>query len=184
LLRQQVVVSATGSSIRESQVGASVSVLSRQQLDALNVPDVLDALSLLPGVQAVQESQRGSVASIFIRGGQYNFNKILVDGIPVNDIGGVFDFSNLATSGVDEVEVFRGPDSILYGSDALAGVVSITTRRGSTSTPLFTYSADGGNFETYRQEALSGSFRVPGVAIHLPRRRPVYARWEGAAGGR
>lgn len=159
VLKQQVVVSATGSPVPESQVGASVDVLTRQELEALSKLDVLDALRLVPGVQVVQESQRGSVASVFIRGGNGgndNFNKILLDGIPVNDIGGGFDFSNLATSGVDELEVFRGPDSILYGSDALAGVISITTRRGSTPTPQFTYSADGGNFETYRQEASVG----------------------------
>jgi vitamin B12 transporter len=152
LLKQHVVISATGSSVPESQVGASVSVLTRQDLNALNKLDVLDALRFVPGVQVVQESQRGSVASIFIRGGNYNFDKVLLDGVAVNDIGGEFDFSNLSTSGVDEVEIFRGPDSILYGSDALAGVISITTRKGSTPTPQFTYSADAGNFETYRQE--------------------------------
>jgi vitamin B12 transporter len=155
-LKQRVVVSATGSSIPESQVGASVSVLSRHELDALGKLDVLDTLRLVPGLEVVQESQRGSLASIFIRGGNDDFNKVLVDGIPVNDIGGAFDFSNLSTSGVDQVEVFRGPDSILYGSDALAGVISIDTRRGSTPTPQFTYSADGGNFGTYRQEASVG----------------------------
>jgi vitamin B12 transporter len=156
LLKEHVVVSATGSSLPESQVGASVSVLSGQDLHSLHKLDVLDALRFVPGVQVVQESQRGSVASVFIRGGDDTFNKVLVDGIPVNDIGGEFDFSNLSTSGVNEVEVFRGPDSILYGSDALAGVISITTRQGSTPTPQFTYSADGGNFHSYRQEASVG----------------------------
>jgi vitamin B12 transporter len=156
LFKQHVVISATGTSVPESQVGASVSVLTRRTLDALDKLDVLDALRFVPGVQVVQESQRGSIASIFIRGGDDDFNKVLLDGIPVNDIGGEFDFSNLSTSGVNEVEVFRGPDSILYGSDALAGVINITTREGSTPTPQFTYSADAGNFETYRQEVSVG----------------------------
>ncbi len=160
VLRQHVVVSATGTRVPQSEVGASVSVLSSRELDALDKPDVMDALRLVPGVEVVQQGQRGSDGSVFIQGGDYDFNKVIVDGISIDDIGGAFDFSNLATSGVGELEVFRGPDSILYGSDALAGVIDITTRQGSTSTPQFTYSADAGNFETLRQEAsLSGVFR-------------------------
>ncbi len=159
-LRQQVVVSATGQPMLQSQVGASVSVISRDQLEALNKLDVLDALRLVPGVEVVQEGQRGGITSVFVRGGNSDFNKVLIDGIPANDIGGQFDFANLATSGVDHVEVFRGPDSILYGSDALSSAINITTRRGSTSTPEFTYSADGGNFHTLRQEvSIGGAFR-------------------------
>jgi len=159
-LRQQVVVSATGQPMLQSQVGASVSVISRDQLQTLNKLDVLDALRLAPGVEVVQEGQRGGIASVFVRGGNSDFNKVLIDGIPANDIGGQFDFANLATSGVDHVEVFRGPDSILYGSDALSSAINITTRRGSTPTPKFTYSADGGNFHTLRQEvSIGGVFR-------------------------
>ncbi|MGH9444810.1 MAG: TonB-dependent receptor plug domain-containing protein, partial [Terriglobia bacterium] len=155
-LKQHMVVSATGTAVPESQVGSSVSVLGPEALDALNKLDVLDALRLLPGVEVMQEGERGSLGSVFIQGGDYDFNKVLIDGIAINDIGGVFDFSNLSTSGVDQVEVFRGPDSILYGSDALGGVINITTRRGSTPSPQFSYSADAGNFETYRQEASVG----------------------------
>ncbi|MGH9326949.1 MAG: TonB-dependent receptor [Terriglobia bacterium] len=155
-LRQQLVVSATGEATPESQVGASVSVLSRKELDALNPLAVLDALRLVPGVQVVEEGQRGGVTSLFVRGGDSDFNKVLVDGISVNDVGGAFYFSSLAASGVDHIEVFRGPDSILYGSDALASVISITTRKGSTRVPEFTYSADDGSFHTLRQEASVG----------------------------
>lgn len=160
-LRQHMVVSATGTAVPESQVASLVTVLGHQELDALNKLDVLDALRLMPGLEVAQQGERGGVGSVFIQGGDHEFNKVLIDGIAVNNIGGEFDFSNLSTSGIDEVEVFRGPDSILYGSDALAGVVSITTRHGSTPTPQFTYSADAGNFETYRQEAsLGGVFRT------------------------
>ncbi|HEX5481754.1 MAG TPA: TonB-dependent receptor plug domain-containing protein [Terriglobia bacterium] len=159
-LRQQVVVSATGTGMPQSQVGASVTVLSRQELSALHSLDVLDDLRLVPGVTAVQQGRRGGVGSVYIRGGNQNFNKVLLDGIPVNDIGGQFDFANLAASGVDQFEIFRGPNSILYGSDALAGVISISTRRGDTPQPQFAYSVDGGNFHSLRQQAsVSGVFR-------------------------
>lgn len=155
-LRQQVVVSATGEATPQSQLGASATVLSRQELKELDKPDVLDALRVVPGVQVVQQGQRGGEASIFVRGGNADFNKVLMDGVPVNEIGGQFDFSSLATSGVDHVEVFREPDSILYGSDALGSVIRMTTQHGTTETPQLTYSADGGNFHTLRQEASLG----------------------------
>ncbi|MDE3181364.1 MAG: TonB-dependent receptor plug domain-containing protein, partial [Acidobacteriota bacterium] len=160
LLRQQVVVLDTGTKLPESQVGASVSVIDHQELDALNKLDVADALRLLPGVQVVQTGERGSTTSVFVRGGNADFNKVLFDGIPANDIGGAFEFANAATSGVDSVEVLRGPNSVVYGSDALSSVISLTTPRGTTPAPEITYSTDGGNFNTLRQEAsLSGLFR-------------------------
>ena len=74
----------------------------------------------------------------------------------MNDIGGTVEFANIASAAIAQVEVLRGPNSALYGSDALAGVVSLTTARGSTPLPLFTYLADGGNFATYRQEGSAG----------------------------
>lgn len=155
-LREQTVVSDTGWTTPASQVGAPVSVIDRRELAALNKLDVLDALRLVPGVNVVQEGERGGVASIFVRGGNSDFNKVLIDGIPANEIGGVYDFSNLAASAVDEIEVFQGPNSILYGSDALASVIQVTTRQGTTPVPEITYSVDGGNFDSLRQEASIG----------------------------
>jgi len=70
----------------------------------------------------------------------------------VNDIGGGVEFANFATTGIQQIEVLREPNSALYGSDALAGVISMTTARGTTKLPLFTYAGDGGNFSTYHQE--------------------------------
>src|SRR6516225_449418 len=158
-LREQIVVSDTGTSLPESEVGSSLSVAGREQLDALNKLDVLDTLRLVPGVQVVETGQRGGTASIFVRGGSGEFNKVLIDGIPANDIGGTFEFANLSTSGVGQVETLRGPNSVLYGSDSLASVITITTRHGTTPLPEFTLFADGGNFRTHRQEAsVSGFF--------------------------
>jgi len=83
--------------------------------------------------------------------------------VPVNDIGGAVDFSNFATVGVQQIEVLREPNSALYGSDALAGVVSMTTTRGTTKLPLFTYAGDGGNFSTYHQEVTAAALRVSSI---------------------
>jgi vitamin B12 transporter len=155
-LAQQVVVSATGFAVPEAQVGASVSVIDRDQIGALNKLDVLENLRLVTGAQVVQTGQRGASTSLFIRGGESDFNKVLVDGIPVNDIGGSFDFAQLSNNGVDNLEVLRGANSVLYGSDAVSGVVNITSARGTTEVPELKYSADGGNFGTEHQDASLG----------------------------
>jgi len=117
---------------------------------------VLEALRLVPGAQIVQVGQRGGATSFFVRGGASNFNKVLIDGVPVNDIGGGFDFSGVSIAGVDRVEVLRESNSVLYGADSLAGVVAITTRRGRTRLPEFSYSVDGGNLSTMRNAVSVG----------------------------
>jgi vitamin B12 transporter len=159
-LPQQIVVSATGTAIPEAQVGASITVIDGEEIKALDRLDVSENLQQVPGAQVVQTGQRGSVLSLFIRGGESDFNKILIDGVPVNDIGGAFDFAQIANNGVDSVEVLRGANSVLYGSDALSGVVNITSARGTTPLPEMQYSVDGGNFSTFHQDvSLSGLYR-------------------------
>ena len=155
-LRQQIVVSDTGSDLPESQVGASVTVIDQSELDAFNKLDLLDVLRQVPGLAVVQTGERGGTTSVFARGGTSDFNKVLIDGIPANDIGGAFEFANLSASGANQVEVYRGANSVLYGADALGSVIQVTTRRGSSTIPEFTYSADGGNFYTLRQDASLG----------------------------
>jgi len=155
---QEVVVTATGVPTSEAQVGTSVTVLAPQ--DYQNKLDVFEPLRSVPGLQVTQTGQHGGTTALFIRGGNSNANKVLIDGVPANDIGGDFEFGNLSATSFDRIEVFRGPDSILYGSDALAGVVNLSTRRGMTPLPELTYSVDGGNFSTYRQEGtLGGAWR-------------------------
>jgi iron complex outermembrane receptor protein/vitamin B12 transporter len=154
---ENIVVSATGVPVPESQVGASISVLSREQFQ--DRMDILEPLQQVPGVQVVQSGERGAATSIFIRGGNSDANKVLLDGVPVDDIGGVVNFGNIATTGIQQFEVLRGPNSVLYGPDAMAGVVSLTTARGTTATPELSYSFDAGNFSTRRHDgSLSGLF--------------------------
>jgi vitamin B12 transporter len=157
-LTQQVTVTATGTPTPEAQVGAPVSVLNADQFRYS--PEVQDPLRLIPGVQVTQTGQVGGTTGLSIRGGNVNANKVLIDGVPADDIGGAVEFANIDAVGFDKVEVLREPNSALYGSDALAGVVSLTTARGSTPLPLLTYAGDGGNFNTFRQVGtLSGTFR-------------------------
>jgi len=160
-ISQSIVVSATGSEMPDTQVGASVSVIDQGQLQDLNELDILEALRTVPGIQVLQSGRRGGTTSVSIRGGSITstaFNKVLVDGIPMNDIGGSVEFANVSTTGVESIEVLRGANSVLYGTDALAGVINIRTPRGVTTTPEVTYSVDGGNFRTYRNDvSLAGA---------------------------
>jgi vitamin B12 transporter len=157
-LTQRITVTATGTPTPEAQVGAPVSVLTADQYRYST--EVQDPLRLIPGVQVTQTGQVGGTTGLSIRGGNVNANKVLIDGVPADDIGGAVEFANIDAVGIDKVEVLREPNSALYGSDALAGVVSLTTARGSTLLPLLTYSGDGGNFNTFRQVGtLSGTFR-------------------------
>lgn len=155
-LHQEVVVTAAASEVPVSQIGAAVTVVDHETLENLAKPDVLEALRVVPGAQIVQTGQRGGTTSFFVRGGASNFNKVLIDGVAANDIGGAFDFATVATTGVDRIEVLRESNSVLHGTDALSGVVSITTRRGSSRIPEFSYSLDGGNLSTLRQAASIG----------------------------
>jgi iron complex outermembrane receptor protein/vitamin B12 transporter len=105
-----------------------------------------------------QLGQRGAQTSLFIRGGDSNASKILFDGVTVGEMGGIFDFGSLSATGIASAEVYRGPNSSLYGSDAASGVVNFTTPRATANTPTLTFNGDVGNFHTARNQLeLAGS---------------------------
>ena len=156
-LSESVVVTATGTPMPQAQAGASVDVLDMDPYSAK--ADAQDALRLVPGFQMAQIGQRGGTTQLQVRGGPSDANKVVVDGIPVNDIGGNFDFANLGTNAFQQAEIYRGPNSILYGSDALSSVIEFTSKQGSTPAPELQYSIDGGNFGQRREEvSLGGVF--------------------------
>ncbi|MGA8531116.1 MAG: TonB-dependent receptor plug domain-containing protein, partial [Acidobacteriaceae bacterium] len=156
-VRQSVVVTPTGEPQPQAQVSASATGLSATQL--ANYALLVDALREVPGVNVVQTGESGGETSMFIRGGSSTANRVLLDGVPVEDVGGRFDFGNLSTTGLASVEVYRGPNSVLYGSDAAAGVVALTTPRGSTAFPSLLYEGDAGNFRSYRNEVQLGGMK-------------------------
>jgi iron complex outermembrane receptor protein/vitamin B12 transporter len=149
-VRQSIVVTATGTPTPQAQTSEATSVLG--PLDLALRDDLTSALRLMPGTTAVQEGQMGAQTSLFIRGGNSDANKILLDGVDAGDLGNGFDFGPLSTTAVERAEVFRGPDSSLYGAGAGSGVVSLTTPRGTTSYPSVLLQADGGNLTTGREE--------------------------------
>lgn len=143
-----VVVTATRTPTPEIEGGASISTLEREQLDAMQPVSASDAVRFLPGVVVNTVGQRGSQSSLFVRGGDSRYNKVLIDGVPVNDPGGIFDFGVIPMSGAERVEFLRGAQSTLYGSDAMTSVVQIFSRAGTTETPELRFGADGGNLST------------------------------------
>ena len=149
-VRESIVVTATGTPTPQSQTSAATSVLGPLELALRD--DLTSALRLMPGTVVVQDGQLGAQTSLFIRGGDSDANKILLDGVSVGDLGGQFDFGPLSTTAVERAEIYRGPDSSLYGADAASGVVSLTTPRGTTSFPSILLQADGGNLSTSREE--------------------------------
>ena len=140
-----VVVTATRSPLAEGRAPASVSVITGEKLRREGITTVLDALRRVPGLAVVQTGSYGGVTSLFIRGGESKYAKVLIDGVPVNDAGGAFDFSALSTDNLERIEIVRGPASVLYGSDAMAGVVQLFTRAG-TGRPRAEVSGRGGGY--------------------------------------
>ncbi|MGB7546971.1 MAG: TonB-dependent receptor [Terracidiphilus sp.] len=149
-VRQSIVVTATGTPTPQPQTSAATSVLGPQDLGLRT--DLVSALRLMPGTFVAQVGQRGAQSSLFIRGGDSDANKILVDGVSAGDLGGRFDFGSLTTTAIESAEVYRGPNSSLYGADAASGVVSLTTPHGTTSFPSFLFHGDVGNFSTSQED--------------------------------
>jgi iron complex outermembrane receptor protein/vitamin B12 transporter len=156
--RQEIVLSATGTPIPEAQTSAAVS--AQRSGTFPNRTDLIDPLRQVPGDFVVRQGEYGGLASLFIRGGNSDSNQVNEDGVPIGDIGGGFDYSNLSTTGIADLEVYRGPNSVLYGSDAASGAVNVRTLRGSTAFPSLFYEGDAGTFTTFRNRAqLGGTYK-------------------------
>ena len=157
---ETVVVSATRTPVAGDAAGAEVDSLSGAQLTALQPIAADDAMRFLPGAIVNTAGQRGGISSLFVRGGESTYNKVIVDGVAIDNPGETFDFGTLPLTQADRVEFVRGAQSTLYGSDAMTSVVQVWTRTGSTSVPELRFGSDGGNFGTANGYAsLSGIFR-------------------------
>jgi len=143
-----VIVTATRSPAPEQETASSVSLLTGDEITTMQPVAFADTLRFLPGAVVNVAGQRGGLGSLFVRGGDSRYNKVLVDGVPVNEPGGTFDFGTVPLAEADRVEFQRGSQSTLYGSDAMTSVVQVFTRNGTTAVPELRFGADGGNFGT------------------------------------
>ena len=148
LLEEKVVVTGTRTASPRNLLGNSISVITAEEIEAQRGVTLGDVLRTVPGVAIAQNGGPGSVSSIFLRGGESNYTKVLLDGIPLNKPGGAIDLSNISLTNVERIEVVRGPQSALYGSDAISGVIQILSKKGTEGRPRFNLFLEGGTFDT------------------------------------
>ena len=146
-----VVITATRVPVDQSVAPNAVTVIRGEDLRERGVVMVSDALASVPGLTLVRSGSFGATTSLFARGGESDYVKVLIDGVPVNNPGGAFDFASLTTDNLDRIEVVRGPASVAYGSDAVAGVIQLFTRRGTGPVRGFA-DVRGGTFGTMEGE--------------------------------
>ncbi|MDB5590401.1 TonB-dependent receptor, partial [Enterovirga sp.] len=157
---EAVTVAATGNATSVAEIASTVTVITAADLEREQRRTVPDALQRVPGLHVVQSGGPGGQTSVFLRGSNANHVKVLIDGIDVSDPSTPnrsFDFGQLLTDDVDRIEVLRGPQSGLYGADAIGGVISVTTKRGE-GPPRVTLKTEGGSYGTFNQfGSISGS---------------------------
>ena len=151
-----------------TEIGSSVTIITAEDIEKLGFSFALDAVATAPGVTINSNGAFGGNASVRIRGASSEQTLVIVDGVPVNDAsspGGGFNFARFDTENIEQIEVLKGPQSTLWGSDAIGGVVSIKTKRpeqGFGGTVFGEY----GSFNTFRGGASvengneTGDFRL------------------------
>jgi outer membrane cobalamin receptor len=153
---ESIVVSAAQVDVPLSRAADSVTVVDAGRIRSRQIDSVEGALRLVPGLSLAANGGRGSVTSVFPRGGDSDFTMVLVDGVPANAFGGGIDLSQLSIAGIERIEVVRGPQSALFGSDAIGGVVQVITRQGGR--PHVEGTLEGGSLGSTRAAvAASGS---------------------------
>jgi len=156
-----IIVTGSRAPIEIGKAGASVTIIDRERIEARGVAFVSDLLREVPGVAVSRAGGPGKQTQVRVRGAEGNHVMVLIDGIEANDAAGndEFDFSNLTTADIERIEIVRGPQSALWGSDALAGVINIITRKSETGFQSGLM-LEGGSFATNQQRA-SAAFGGP-----------------------
>jgi vitamin B12 transporter len=160
-----VVVTATRVPTPLAAVSSAVTVISGESLRVRGIRTVADALRDVPGATVVETGPYGSITSLFLRGGESDYAKVLVDGVAWNQPGGAFDFAHLTTDQIERIEVVRGPGSVLYGSDAVTGVIQIFTKRGSGPGSIDAQLVHGSGATTHSTIDVAGALGRLGYAF-------------------
>jgi vitamin B12 transporter len=169
----EVVVTATRLETPVDEVSGTILVVSAEEIEEKQARTVADALSGLPGIDLVRQGGPGKSSSVLLRGGNTRFTLVMIDGVEVNDPSNperTFDFAHFPTGDIERIEVLFGPQSTLYGSDAIGGVINIITRKAQGQ-PHLTAELETGSFKTFRKSAAlkgrSGNVRWSLSADHV-----------------
>ncbi|MEM6705512.1 MAG: TonB-dependent receptor [Acidobacteriota bacterium] len=153
-INDSVVVTASRTERSEGSVTESITVFDEEDIESLGAVDLGEIVRAVPGLQVEMTGREGSLGSLFARGGESDYNLVYIDGVRVNISGGRFDINRVTSSEIEKVEVLRGAQSALYGSDAIGSVVNIFTKRGNASLPpSFIGNAEAGSFDSIRGSA-------------------------------
>ena len=149
-----IVVTATRTATALSQIGSSVTVVTAEEIEEKQQTSVVDVLRSVPGVNLAQTGPTGGAVSVYLRGTDTKHTLVLIDGMEFRDPSGFggADLSNLTTDNIDRIEIARGSQSVLYGSDAIGGVINIITKKGS-KTPQANLTVEGGSYNTFKESA-------------------------------
>ena len=168
-----LVVTASRAAEGRASLTESVTSFTRADIEALGSASLADVVRFVPGVNVESNGREGAVTSMFSRGGESDYNLVLIDGVRVNQSGGGFDFGRISAAEIDRVEVVRGAQSSLWGSDAMGSVVQMFTRRAGVGDRIqASGSAEGGTFGTFRGDARvhGGAARAVDYAAGVSRR--------------
>jgi vitamin B12 transporter len=170
-LSASVVVTAQAEPTPVQDISASVTVITKEEIDQRQAVPLADLLLYTPGIAIGKNAAEGGLTSFFLDGGNSYHTKVLIDGATVNNPGGQVDFSNFTVDNVDKIEIVRGAESAIYGTDAVAGAIQIFTHRGETRVPAFSLFAEGGTFASGRGGAqlsgLLGKFDYSGAGSYF-----------------
>ena len=159
-LQHEIIVTATRLETPAKEIASSVTVITKEELEQTKKMTVLEALQEVLGVAIIQNGPAGGAASVFLRGANSEHTLILMDGVELNDPispSRSFDLAHLTLENIERIEILRGPQSTLYGSDALGGVVNIISKKGQGK-PKLSLSSVGGSYSTLISNAgISGS---------------------------
>jgi vitamin B12 transporter len=155
-----IVVTADKIDESAEEATSSVTVIKGEDIKKMNVQFVTDVLRKMPDLNLAQNGGAGKVATVFLRGGDSTHTLVMIDGVRVNSTTtGSYDFSGLTVDDIERIEIVKGPQSTIYGSEAMAGVINIITKKGE-GRPMADLSFEGGSFGTYNPSiSVSGKYK-------------------------
>ncbi len=169
---EDVVVTASRTETPLSQVASSVTVIDEEEITARQKSTVLELLRSVPGVDVVQSGGFGGATSIYLRGTATRHTLVLIDGVEYSDPTSITrsaDIANLTTDNIERIEIVRGAQSVLYGSDAIGGVINIITKKGHGKVKAYA-SVEGGSYHTWREKAgISGGGDRTNISLAVSR---------------